>query len=71
MPILAEPDIASYLWLIKLDDVYKRFTYVNHSTQSSASSGCNSRNHAIPLTGYGVPRKVATLSERLAPHRYQ
>jgi len=24
-----------------------------------------------PLTGYGVPRKVATLSERLAPHRYQ
>jgi hypothetical protein len=24
-----------------------------------------------PLTGYGVPRKVATLSERLGPHRYQ
>lgn len=24
-----------------------------------------------PLTGIGIPRKVATLSERLAPHRYQ
>lgn len=45
--------------------------YVNHPTQPSASSECNSRNHARPLAGYGVPHKVATLSERSAPHRYQ
>ncbi len=45
--------------------------YVNHPTQPSASSGCNSRNHTKPLAGLDIPRKVATLSERLAPHRYQ
>lgn len=59
------------LWLIKLDGVYQRFTYVDHPTQPSASSGCNFRNHAKPLAGYGVPLKVATLSERSVPHRYQ
>src|SRR5574340_135865 len=45
--------------------------YINHPTQPSASSGCNSRNHTKPLTGSDIPRKVATLSERLAPHRCQ
>lgn len=45
--------------------------YINHPTQPSASSGCNSRNHTKPLTGFDIPHKVATLSERLAPHRYQ
>jgi hypothetical protein len=69
--ILAEPDTTSCRWLIQLDDVYKRFTYVNPTTQPSASSGCNSRNHARPLTGFDVPHKVATLSERLAPRRYR
>jgi len=54
-----------------LHDVYQRFTCVDHPTQPSASSGCNFRNHAKPLAGYDVPLKVATLSERLVPHRYQ
>lgn len=45
--------------------------YINHPTQPSASSGCNSRNQTKLLTEFDLPRKVATLSERLAPHRYQ
>ena len=45
--------------------------YVNHPTQPSASSGRNYRSHDQFFTESAVPRRVATLSERSAPHRYQ
>ena len=45
--------------------------YVNHPTQPSASVGRNYRTHSRFLTESAVPRRVATLSERSAPHRYQ
>ena len=45
--------------------------YVNHLIQPSASSDRNYRTPGKSLTEPTVPRKVATLSERSAPHRYQ
>ena len=45
--------------------------YVDHPTQPSASPGRNYRTHGEFLTDSTVPQRVATLSERLAPHRYQ
>lgn len=54
-----------------LYDVYVWFTFVDHITQPSISSGCNYRNHTKPLAGQDVPRRMITLSERFAPRRYQ
>lgn len=45
--------------------------YVDHPTQPSASPGRNCRTHNETLADSTVPRRVATLSERSAPHRYQ
>jgi hypothetical protein len=39
--------------------------YVNHPTQPSSSFGRNYRTHGKSLAGLAVPRRVATLSERL------
>ena len=40
--------------VVKLYDVYQRFTCVNQPTQPSASFGCNCRNHAA--TPHGIRR---------------
>jgi hypothetical protein len=71
VPFWLGPNTTSRVWPVLSHGVYQRFACANPSTQPSASSGYDFRNHdSLPRRAV-VPRRAATLSVRVARRRYQ
>jgi hypothetical protein len=55
VPFWLGPNTTSRVWPVLSHGVYQRFACANPSTQPSASSGYDFRNHDSPLAGLSYP----------------
>jgi hypothetical protein len=63
---------CQHLWLVFNDDVYQRFTYVNHTTQSELPTTLMLAVATSPRGFVAIPRDDGYICpQSFAPHRYQ
>ena len=63
---------CQHLWLVFNDDVYQRFTYVNHTTQSEPPTTLMLAVATSPHGFVAIPRDEGyTCPQSFTPHRYQ
>jgi hypothetical protein len=63
---------CQHLWLVFNDDVYQRFTYINHTTQSEPPTALMLAVATSPYDFVTIPRDEGyTCPQSFTPHRYQ